>query len=175
MGNTYGNGARVEDSRRVPRLERLKSLRPIVLDNSLRETSVAQVRGHTIEDKDAILEAIMRTGMEDVLVGAFGDIGNVDEEWLMILKQRNEILPTFTVFSNLFDLDVEGNLFFTKTPAGIDAAIKYGIRNIVIEVDLAWSDFQIKFPLQFLKFLNLCQYTRIHVEIQTYLMPVFYE
>ena len=157
MGNTSGKGAPVADSKRDARLRRLTAMRPFILDNSLRETSVAQERGHTFEDKDAILEAVMRTGMEDVLVGAFGDLGNVDEEWLAVLKQRNEILPTFTVFSNLFDLDFEEKPLFAKTPAGIDAAIKYGVQNIVIEVDLAWRDFQNAFPLQFPQYLSLCR------------------
>ena len=130
-------------------------MKPFVLDNSLRETSVAQVRGHTIEDKEAILEAIMRTGMEDILVGAFSDLGNVDEEWLTILKERGDIRPNFTVFSNLYDLDPNGEAQLKKIPAGIDAAIKYGIRNVVIEVDLAWSDFEINVPLTLEKILQL--------------------
>ena len=136
-------------------LQRLRVMKPFVLDNSLRETSVAQVRGHTIEDKEAILEAIMRTGMEDILVGAFSDLGNVDEEWLTILKERGDIRPNFTVFSNLYDLDPNGEAQLKKIPAGIDAAIKYGIRNVVIEVDLAWSDFEINVPLTLEKFLQL--------------------
>lgn len=110
-----------------------------------------------MEDKDAILEAVMRTGMKDILVGAMCDVGNVDDEWLVVLKQRNAIRPTFTIFSNLIDLDPEKKPRFSKTPAGIDAAIRYGIQNIVIEVDLAWSNSPYTPQLEFPEYLNLCR------------------
>lgn len=144
-----------EETTRESMTQRLRTMRPFVLDNSIRETSVAQIRGHTIEDKQAILEAILNTGVEDILVGAFQDLSNVDEEWLTILKERGEIRPNFTLFSNLFDIDVDQKPIFSKIPAGIDAAIKYGVRNIVLEVDLAWNDFHIEFPLDFDGFIAL--------------------
>ena len=160
MGNCAGKKAAKDvDSQRTARLHRLKTMRPFVLDNSLRETAVAQIRGHTIEDKDAILEAIMRTGMEDILVGAFGDLSNVDEEWLTILQQRGEIRPNFTVFSNLIDQYCGNPPLLKSTPAGIDAAIKYGVRNIVLEVDLAWGSYQ-TLPVAFPEYLRICRYPR---------------
>ena len=40
------------------RTERLKNLDLFVLDNSMRETTVGQLRGHTLEDKMAIYEEV---------------------------------------------------------------------------------------------------------------------
>jgi hypothetical protein len=40
------------------KLNVLKNLIPFVLDNSIRESTVGQLRGHTVEDKNAILTAL---------------------------------------------------------------------------------------------------------------------
>lgn len=43
--------------------ERLKSMDFFVLDNSIRESTVAQLRGHTIEKKKKIFEQIKKCGI----------------------------------------------------------------------------------------------------------------
>lgn len=40
------------------RTERLRNMDLFVLDNSMRETTVGQLRGHTLEDKYAIYEEV---------------------------------------------------------------------------------------------------------------------
>ena len=61
------------------KLTNLRELDAFVLDNSLRETTVASVYGHTIEGKYKILEAVRRAGMKHLIVGAFGPTRRVDE------------------------------------------------------------------------------------------------
>ena len=41
-----------------PKMDRLRDLDLFVLDNSIRETTVGQLRGHTLEDKFAIYEEV---------------------------------------------------------------------------------------------------------------------
>ena len=41
-----------------PKMSRLRDLDLFVLDNSIRETTVGQLRGHTLEDKWAIYEEV---------------------------------------------------------------------------------------------------------------------
>ena len=43
-----------------------------ILDNSLRETTVGTPRGHTLEEKHKIVDAIVESGLEEVILGAFG-------------------------------------------------------------------------------------------------------
>ena len=69
------------------KLERLRTIIPFVVDNSLRETSVVQIRGHTVIDKDIILESLKPTGIQHIIVGTFDFVHQVDDEWLKI-KQK---------------------------------------------------------------------------------------
>ena len=44
------------------KLQRLRTVRPYVVDNSIRESTVVQIYGHVAEDKDAILDALAEVG-----------------------------------------------------------------------------------------------------------------
>ncbi len=50
---------------------RLRDLDLFVLDNSIRESTVGQIRAHTLENKWAILEEVKKCGHENIIVGAF--------------------------------------------------------------------------------------------------------
>ena len=62
---------------------RLKTMEVIVLDNSLRETSVVQIRGHVLKDKCVIAEAGTGTGIGQLIVASFGNVTRVDDLWLL--------------------------------------------------------------------------------------------
>ena len=49
-----------------PKIQRLKELDLFVLDNSIRETTVGQLRGHTLEDKWAIYDEVRIYVLQDV-------------------------------------------------------------------------------------------------------------
>ncbi|CAB9513405.1 expressed unknown protein [Seminavis robusta] len=51
-----------------------------VLDNSLRETTVGAARGHTMEEKLQIVNSMADTGLEEVILGAFGAKVSVDSQ-----------------------------------------------------------------------------------------------
>jgi hypothetical protein len=44
------------------KFKRLKNVELFILDNTVRESTVAQIRGHTIVDKYAIMDTIMVVG-----------------------------------------------------------------------------------------------------------------
>ncbi len=51
-----------------------------ILDNSLRETTVGVPRGHTYQEKHKIVDAIAESGLQEVILGAFGSKISVDSQ-----------------------------------------------------------------------------------------------
>lgn len=90
------------------RLEWLRTLKPFVLDNSMREPTVAQIFGHVEEDKDAILAAIDKVGFPLIVAGAFGALERTEDVWLA--KRKGHVHPNWVVFSELVDDDVHVNV-----------------------------------------------------------------
>jgi len=76
-----------------------------ILDNSLRETTVGASRGHTLEEKHKIIRAMHETGLEEVLLGAFGSKISVDSQ---IAEQWRDLGRSFDRtwgFSDCFDME----------------------------------------------------------------------
>ena len=113
-----------------------------VLDNSLRESTVAQPAGHTLANKIKILEQIEACSFTDVIVAAFGNDRRVDDAFC---ENLHEYIPStssirhsyaFTEIWETFlpDKDVQyGNDYI---PTGLKKMKQYGIQNAIIEVDL---------------------------------------
>ena len=55
---------RSEEARQIAKYDRLKELDLFVLDNSIRETSIGQLKGHTAEDKFRIYEEAAKCGFK---------------------------------------------------------------------------------------------------------------
>lgn len=71
---------------RVEKRERLKNMDFFCLDNSIRESTVGQLRSHTLENKKEIFKEIKKAGMTDVIVAAFAHMTRVDDffcQWLV--------------------------------------------------------------------------------------------
>lgn len=76
-----------------------------ILDNSLRETTVGSARGHTLEEKHKIVDAIAETGIEEVILGAFGSkISVCDQIAARWGKQLGRSFDCTWGFSDGFDL-----------------------------------------------------------------------
>ena len=76
-----------------------------ILDNSLRETTVGASRGHTLEEKHKIIRAMHKTGLEEVILGAFGSKISVDSQ---IAEQWRDLGRSFDRtwgFSDCFDME----------------------------------------------------------------------
>ena len=53
-----------EEAQRLAKYERLRDLDLVILDNSVRESTVGQLRGHTAEDKFMIYEEAAKCGFK---------------------------------------------------------------------------------------------------------------
>ena len=76
-----------------------------ILDNSLRETTVGASRGHTLEEKHKIIRAMHKTGLEEVILGAFGSKISVDSQ---IAEQWRDLGRSFDRtwgFSDCYDME----------------------------------------------------------------------
>ena len=62
----------------------LKNLDLFILDNSVRESTVGQLRSHTLQDKIQIYEQVKECGIEDIIVASFTDMKRVDDDFLPI-------------------------------------------------------------------------------------------
>jgi hypothetical protein len=106
------------------KVERLKSMDLFVLDNSLRETSVCQIRGHSLEDKDAILAALDDTGINDVIVASFCDMKAVDDVWLDGLRKDGKMQSRFYAFSEMWQ-DVVNGAPLADLPTGLKRFVRF--------------------------------------------------
>ena len=78
---------------------RLKDLDLFVLDNSLRESTVGQTRGHTIDEKWKINEEVKKCGFKYIVVAAFSHMTRVDDIFCQQLVERGEDMTKMFAFS----------------------------------------------------------------------------
>ena len=109
----------------------LKNLDLFVLDNSLRESTVGQLKGHTLEDKWAILEESKKCGFKNIIVAAFSHMPRVDDAFVEELTKKESDLGCFFAFTEVGELDDP------DIPVGLAKMKKYGLKNPIIEIDLA--------------------------------------
>ena len=123
--------------------ERIRNLEPFVLDNSLRETSVASFYGQTIIDKRKIWTELEKTGFKNRIIASFAPgVVNVDERFVLELKSRGTDftnLFAFTEWAQQSDKDGVPLTFADEIPLGLSKMKELGIFNPIIEVDVACS------------------------------------
>ena len=116
-----------------------------VLDNSLRETTVASLYGHTIEGKYRILKAVRSAGMKHLILGAFGPTRRVDENFIASLRDRGDMRDDehYYAFSEFLNADAPWFEGARKAgdgddtmPYGLTVCKDLGIPNAIIEIDL---------------------------------------
>lgn len=151
----------------------LRDMNVFVLDNSLRESTVAQPLGHTLKDKYKILKQIKACNFQDVIVAAFGSGRRVDDAFCEDLDKAfdGKDAPQHTyAFSEVTDsITKDGEMVFghEHIPTGLKKMKKYGISNAIIEIDVAYDgyDWEDKFPVadvvQVVAFL--CKWTLNHL------------
>ena len=120
--------------------ERLKNLDLFVLDNSIRESTVGQLRSHTLQNKIDILKQIQRVGIKDMIVASFSHMTRVDDDFVKYLKDNNYDFSHFYSFSEVTE-GVKDGAYDTKTlPISLKKNHEYGIPNTIFEMDLANDD-----------------------------------
>ena len=119
----------------------LKQLDCFVLDNSLRESTVGQLRGHTLENKIAIFDEVKKCGFRHIIVAAFSHMTRVDDYFLDALVKRGEDMSPLYCFSDLVCYPITDGIPDTETiPVGIAKMDKFNLKNPIFEVDLADSN-----------------------------------
>jgi hypothetical protein len=76
-----------------------------ILDNSLRETTVGAPRGHTLEEKHQIVDCIAESGLEEIILGAFGSKISVDSQIAERWREMGKSFDQTWGFSSLYDFD----------------------------------------------------------------------
>ena len=120
--------------------EYLKTLNCFVMDNSIRESTVGQLRGHTIENKLNIFDEVKKCGFKHVIVASFAHMTRVDDFFLEELVKRKEDMSTLYSFSDLVSMPAKNGVPDTTTiPIGLAKMSKFGLKNPIFEIDLADS------------------------------------
>ena len=131
--------AHIEAVRKQKR-ERLRDLDFFILDNSIRESTVGQLRSHTIENKKKIYQEVKKCGMHSILVASFAHMTRVDDEFSQWLKDEGEDFSKLFSFSEVTE-GLKNGVYDTETvPISLIKNKKYGLYNTFFEVDLANSD-----------------------------------
>ena len=114
----------------------LKELDFVVLDNSIRETTVGQLRGHTLENKIEIYKEIKKCGFSYQIVANFDHMTRVGETFCQWLVKNDEDRSGMFAFSNISDSVENERLVEEKLPVSLQKCKKYGIPNVQFEFDL---------------------------------------
>lgn len=117
----------VEEKRKV-----VKNLEMFVLDNSLRESTVGQVRGHTLENKWSILKEVKRCGFTNIIVSAFSHAPRVDDHFVQQLSEKEPDLSIYYAFSEIGEGTDKKDF-----PVALTKMKKYKLQNPIFEIDLA--------------------------------------
>ena len=132
----------------------LRELDFFVLDNSIRETTVGQLRGHTLENKIKIYQETKKCGFEYIIVASFNHMTRVGDTFCQWLVDNNEDRSKMFSFSEVTEGVKNGKLDTKSLPVSLKKCKKFGIPNILFEMDLADPnvDWVKKFTIQ-----DMCQ------------------
>lgn len=126
----------IEDVR-IQKRERLKNLDFFCLDNSIRESTVGQLRSHTLQNKIDIYNHVKKCGIKDIIVASFAHMTRVDDDFVKYLKEQGEDFSNFYSFSEVTEGVVNGAYDTKKIPVGLRKNKKHGLINNFFEFDLA--------------------------------------
>ena len=111
--------------------DRLKEMDFFCLDNSIRESTVGQLRSHTLENKIEIFEQVKLCGIKDIIVASFANMTRIDDDFVAHLKTSGEDFTNLYSFSEFIEGDDP-----EKIPVALKKNKKYGLRNTIFEIDL---------------------------------------
>ena len=125
---------------RDQKLGRLRDLDFFILDNSIRESTVGQLRSHTLENKKAIFEEVKKCGLKDIIVASFSHMTRVDDDFCQYLVDSGEDFTNLYSFSEVTEGVKNGRYDTEKIPISLIKNKKYGLRHQVFEMDLGNPD-----------------------------------
>ncbi|XP_071487601.1 uncharacterized protein [Diadema antillarum] len=114
----------------------LRDLDIFVLDNSIRESTVGQLKGHTIESKWEIYNEVKKCGFKNTIVASFSHMTRVDDIFIMQLKEKGEDPDGLWAFSEITEGVKDKVPDCVKVPVGIRKLKPAGLYSVIFEVDL---------------------------------------
>ena len=114
-----------------PKRQILKDLDLFVLDNSIRESTVGQLRGHTLENKWKIYDEVKRCGFKYIVVAAFSHMTRVDDTFIQELIAEGEDPKDLFAFTEAFDHKND----LKVVPVALRKMKLLGLQNPIIEID----------------------------------------
>ena len=108
---------------------RLRDMKVFVLDNSIRESTVGQDRGHTLADKLGIFEAVKSCGFKHIVLGVLNARRQVDDDFVRMLQDAEHDETThFYAFTDPADaVDAVGKLVVEpgREPIALRKMVEY--------------------------------------------------
>uniref|UniRef100_A0A1X7TDN2 EF-hand domain-containing protein n=1 Tax=Amphimedon queenslandica TaxID=400682 RepID=A0A1X7TDN2_AMPQE len=146
---------------RVQKRERLRTMDFFCLDNSIRESTVGQLRSHTLQNKIDIYNHVKKCGIKDVIVASFANMKRVDDVFVKWLKDQGEDFTDFVSFSEVTEGVVNGVYDSKKVPVGLRKNKRFGLLNNFFEFDLADSNCEwgTKFTVD-----DMCQLLKLRID-----------
>ena len=126
-------------SQATQKLRQLAGLPLVVIDNSVRETTVGAITGHTLADKHRYMELVRDVGIRHQLVATFSSLQRrVDDQFCLELRAdparyAGQVLYCFAETAGA--LRGAGEPLDLAPTVGMLRAQEYGIRNIFLELD----------------------------------------
>ena len=131
------------------KLECLKNLDLFVLDNSIRETTVGSLRGHTLENKKLILEEVKKCNFQYYVIESFNHENRIGDVMLRELNERGEDLSCAVAFSDVWEVIEDEMPQEEPIPIGMKKCEEFGVKNVILEIDLMYYkvDYTKKFTM----------------------------
>ncbi|XP_071806455.1 uncharacterized protein [Asterias amurensis] len=121
----------------LAKLQVLRDLDLFVLDNSIRESTVCQLRGHTLENKWQIYDEVKRCGFTNIIVAVFAHKTSGDEVFVQQLVEKGEDRNGLFACSEITE-HTKNRLPDKETvPVGMRKIKSFGLWNTILEVDLS--------------------------------------
>lgn len=114
----------------------LKDLDIFVLDNSIRESTVGQLKGHTLEAKWQVYDEVKKCGFKHTIVAAFNHMTRVDDVFVDQLFERGEDRDGLWAFSEVTEGMKNKVPDFENVPVGLRKMKELGLYNVIFEIDL---------------------------------------
>lgn len=120
------------------KIDRLRAIKPYLIDLSLRENPVGARVGQTLQNKLSILPQIREFGFDNILLGtldyAIPDEPEVDDDFLAYLRDRQADMNSCFAFTAMGIAQPDGS--FTPDPSQLKLR-DYGVPNTLHEINLS--------------------------------------
>lgn len=141
------------------KVQRLKEMDLFILDNSMRETTVASLRAHTLDNKRAIHEEVLKAGMTYYIIEAFGHETRIGDMFVNQLIEEKEDFSNAFAFADMWEKIVDG-VPQPDISVGLKKCKHFGVNNVVLELDLMYYKIDYdKFDMK-----KLCDFMRVKID-----------